>query len=319
VFRRLAGELERASDQSPALALNANHRSSAELVAFFNAFFPGVFGPAERDFEARFSEVRTSKSPTQDAPPATEFHLLEPPDPESAEADEQDVSLATAEARAAAARIASGAAAGEFAFADVCVLFRSTTRQHEYERAFRERGIPYQAADPRGLFAEGPANDIYAVLRLCLFPQDRNAYAALLRSPFVRLGDESLARILLDERRDSFPEDAPAAWFSCGADAARYRRGAELYRSVRADVDLTGVSDLVSRLWYDEGYLASLMTENRAAENVDHFDKLYALALDADRRGCPWRPSWTSWLPSWAATRKSRATRPRKPEPAPCA
>ena len=289
VFRRLSGELERAAGSSPALFLNANHRSSPELVAFFNALFPGVFGPAERDFEARFADVVSLKTPVADADafPAAEFHLLEPPDPEDEESEENEVSLAAAEARAAAARIAAGVEAGEFAYSDVAVLFRSTSKQHEYERAFRERGIPYQASDPRGLFAEGPANDLYAVLRLCLFPQDRNAYAALLRSPFVRLGDESLARVLLDEHRAPFPEDAPSSWFSSASDAARFRRGGRIFSSIRADADLVGASELVARLWYDEGYLASLLSSGRASESADHFEKMYALALDADRRRIP--------------------------------
>jgi len=193
-------------------------------------------------------------------------------------------SPAAADACAAAARLRRGADSGEFAYAEVAVLFRSTSHQHEYEKAFRAYGIPYQASDPRGLFSEAPANDLYSVLRLCLFPQDRNAYAAVLRSPFVRLGDESLARILLDERREPFPADAKREWFSSETDAARFARGAALYASVRAQADLTGIAEIAARLWYDEGYRAALLESGRAAESADHFEKLYSLALDADRR-----------------------------------
>ncbi|MFA6508573.1 MAG: 3'-5' exonuclease, partial [Treponemataceae bacterium] len=288
VFRRLSGELDRAVGKPTALSLNFNHRSSAELVAFFNAIFPGVFGLAEKDFEARFSVVDTLKEQNIDekTTPAVEFHILEPLEGDD-DSDDEDISAATAEAFAAASRIVEGVALQEFAFSDIAVLFRSTSRQHEYERAFRVFGVPYQAADPRGLFAEGPANDLYAALRLCLFPQDRNAYAALLRSPFIRLGDESLARVLLDERRDPFPDDAPETWFTSEADAVRYKRGTELCKTIRENADLIAISELISRLWYDEGYHASLLNEGIERGGIDHFEKLYALALDADRRRLP--------------------------------
>ncbi len=286
VFRRLSGELERAAGKQAALELDYNHRSSADLVAFFNAFFPGVFGSAEREYEARFSAVRTLKEcGDEDSAPAVEFHLHEPAGAEDDDADALPASAA--EAEAAAARLEAGVAAGEFSYGEIAVLFRSTSHQHEYERAFRARGIPFRAADPRGLFAEGPANDLYAALRFALFPRDRNAYAAFLRSPFVALGDESLARVLLDERRDPFPEDAPTAWFSSASDARRFARGSEIHQALRRDADLSGAADLVARLWYDEGYRARLVELGRTQEGDDHFEKLRALALDADRRRIP--------------------------------
>ena len=285
VFRKLSDELDRASGKSSELKLSFNHRSSAELVAFFNAVFPGVFGEALHDFEARFSAINTKKK-LEGGGTAVEFHIADPAKA-AGDSESQTMDKAEAEARAAARRIRSGVDSKEFTYGEVAVLFRSTTRQHEYERAFRAHGIPFQAADPRGLFADGPANDLYAAFRLCLFPQDRNAYAALLRSPFIRLGDESFARVMLDERRDPFPDDPPAAWFASGTDQRRFERGAELYRSLRKDADLMGISELVSRLWYDEGYRAALLSRQRSRTSLDHFEKLYALALDADKRRIP--------------------------------
>jgi ATP-dependent exoDNAse (exonuclease V) beta subunit len=123
---------------------------------------------------------------------AVEFHLLVrgSENEDAVDEDDAELSAAASEAFAAARRIALGVAKDDFAYSDVAVLFRSTSRQHEYERAFRLLDVPFVAADPRGIFAEGPASDIYAMLAWRSFPatapRTRRA-----RSPFVRLGDDS--------------------------------------------------------------------------------------------------------------------------------
>jgi superfamily I DNA/RNA helicase len=63
------------------------------------------------------------------------------------------------EAIAVANRIVEGISRGEFSLGDVALLFRTTTNQNVYERIFRQVGIPFAAADPRGLYSEGPANE----------------------------------------------------------------------------------------------------------------------------------------------------------------
>jgi len=284
VFRRLAAEL----GHEP-LALRTNYRSSPELVVFFNALFPGVFGQPTADYEADFAAIGLKAAAAADTPgPAVpvEFHLYEAGGPgENAEDEESAlVSAADAEALAAARRLESGVAAGEFAYADVAVLFRSTTHQGAYERQFRRLGIPFVAADPRGIFLEGPANDYYALLRLCLFPTDRNAYATVLRSPFTGLGDDAFARIMLDGQRLPFPDDAPDDWFADQADLRRFEQGRTLYRELRRRVDTEGIAPILAFLWYQAGYRAVIMDDSAARSCLEHFEYLYALALDADRR-----------------------------------
>ncbi|MDR2518313.1 MAG: UvrD-helicase domain-containing protein, partial [Spirochaetaceae bacterium] len=204
---------------STALTLSANYRSAPLLAAFFNALFPGVFGSAgdpmekRENFEAAFSPMRTALDTggreeikkTEEAPVEVFLQEMRKEGKEGKEGEERggeggedgDEADETegqgtgqalkeiGEALAIAARIRSGVGRKEFGFGDVAVLFRNTTSQSGYERVFRDAGIPFSAVDPRGLFLEAPAHDFYAILRLSLFPLDRNAYAAVLRSPFA--------------------------------------------------------------------------------------------------------------------------------------
>lgn len=302
VFRRLAGELSRS------LTMGTNYRSTPALVGLFNALFPGVFGEAREPYEAAFRPIgagplRSDAAATAgpDAYPPMEIHLLETSTARDdgveegadsgapgAAAGADAVSKADAEALAAARRVAAGAESGEFAYSDVAVLFRTTTNQGAYERAFRAAGIPFAAADPRGVFTEAVANDFYALFRLALFPTDRNAYGTVLRSPFVRLGDDAFVRIMLDALKEGgtepFPQEAQESWFVREADRRRYAQGAALYAMLRTQADRRGIADLTAELWYGWGYRAVLLEEERAASCLEHFELLYDLALDADRR-----------------------------------
>ena len=298
VFRKLSDELAKSVSTPTALELSINYRSSPKLITFFNALFPLVFGPAEHDYEARYSPIawegNSAKTADEEpAWPAVELHLYEAreEDTENDGDDEPDailsadvLSASATEAFAAAMRIKTGVSAGEFTYGDVAVLFRSSTKQNEYERAFRMLDIPYTATDPRGVFAEAPINDIYNVLRLALFPGDRNAYAAMLRSPFVGIGDDTLARILLDDGRSPFPSNQKAELFTNPDDMRRFAHGRSLYEYVVQKKDLQGIAELSSRLWYDGGYRSSLLENPKMAICLNHFEQFFELALDADRR-----------------------------------
>jgi ATP-dependent helicase/nuclease subunit A len=296
VFNGLSDELARGpapevsetglSIRSASLTLSTNYRSTAELVSFFNALFPGVFGEAKKLFEAKFSPMLSRKE-KQDSFMPVEVYIQELR--RSAVSDdevnsEEESAKEAGEALAAARRIIAGVKDKEFTFGDVAVLFKSTAHQNEYEKTFRQAGIPFSAADPRGLFSEAPANDFYAILRLSLFPMDRNAYATVLRSPFVNLGDESVFRIMLEKPDTPFPADLNEQWFTNPAEKARYVHGAEVFHALCAMLDLYGIASAFAYLWYESGYRTYLLYNEAARDLLEHFEYLYALALDADKR-----------------------------------
>jgi ATP-dependent helicase/nuclease subunit A len=271
-----------------ALSLSTNYRSTAELVAFFNALFPGVFGEAHKPYEARFSAMLTKKE-KHEGVDAVEVYIQEVQRTAAVSDDDTDdeheqSGKEAGEALAAARRIIDGVKAKQFAFGDIAVLFKSTAHQNEYEKTFRLAGIPFSAADPRGLYCEGPANDMYAILRLALFPMDRNAYATVLRSPFVKLGDESVFRIMLEKPETPFPERYPEKWFPNPAEKARYLHGSDVFNELLAMVDLRGIAPVLAYLWYESGYRSYLLYDPQSRDLLEHFEYLYAMAMDADKR-----------------------------------
>jgi ATP-dependent exoDNAse (exonuclease V) beta subunit len=294
VFRGLSEEL------GGFLELNINYRSTPELIEFYNSLFPGVFGTPEHAFEAEFRGINAAAREAENPPDTAagvnaspvELFLREEEKPDSKTESDTEQSFTPVpwrwgEALAAAERVYRLVKDGEAAWGDIALLFRSTTHQADYERVFRQAGIPFTTSDPRGVYTEGPANDFYALLRLCLFPQDSNAYGAVLRSPFCAVGDETFLRIMLE--RDAlpgpFPEEAPVSWFQDEADNARYTRGREIYEGARQKADREGIGVILAWLWYETGYQAFLAADSGKQPGLDHFEYLYSLALDADSQG----------------------------------
>lgn len=80
-------------------------------------------------------------------------------------------------------------------YGDCAVLLPATTAFRFYERAFRERGIPYTVASGRGFYANREVVDAVLVLRVVANAHDDLALVALLRSPAAGVSDDGLARL----------------------------------------------------------------------------------------------------------------------------
>ena len=77
-------------------------------------------------------------------------------------------------------------------YGDCAILVPATTALRFYERALRERGVPYRVATGRGFYGAREVVDAVLLLEVAAAPHDDLALTALLRSPAVGLSDETL-------------------------------------------------------------------------------------------------------------------------------
>ncbi len=299
VFRSLSGDLGAA--KMP--VLGTNYRTETPLLELFNLIFPRVFRDPEGfpdsrlpPYEAGFSPIGTSRD-TAALDPSLDAVLVAKS--RSGDGGEEALSPAETEAAEVASRIVELIASGypvrgddgarPVEADDIAILFRSGGHQHLFEYYLREFGIAYQTENLRGLFADAPVNDIYALLRLAVFPSDSTAYAMLLRSPLVGIGDEGFARALLartaEEEAGTGPFDESAEEGMSEADRAQFTRGRALYLDIQKDADRVPIAELVSRVWYGAGYRYSLLTEPALERYASLYDYFFELARQADARG----------------------------------
>ncbi len=166
---------------------------------------------------------------------------------------------------------------------DIAVLMYRTTRQGEYEEMMRRFGIPYTADSVRSLYLDAPANDIYSVLQVCVHPDDRHAYAAFLRSPFVGVSDDGLIRILASRARPG--EELDSELGLSQADSEVYRRACGLLHRVSQRLDDVPLDEVIRHLWYREGYRYLLLYHPANHTFLEHYDYLCELAREHEADG----------------------------------
>lgn len=301
VFRTLAQEL----GEQDMPRLDTNYRTESPLLALFNTLFPAIFlngamqsGTDIPLYEARYVPIKPFRN-TAGVTPFAEIMISFKPGPDDDDEDTPDQHEAEAEAvaRKIARLVESGYPVrdGETVRPvrndDIAILFRSSGRQYLYERYLRQYGIPSQSESLSGLFSDAPVNDLYCLLRLAVFPEDNIAYATLLRSPFVAVGDEAFTAAMLDrcsgneEAAEPFGEKTLNAL--SGRDREQFLRGQTLYRETCARADRIPISSLVSNLWYQWGYRYSLITNPSITQFTELHDYFFELARQADERNEP--------------------------------
>ncbi len=291
VFKKLKDEIVSAGGTF--ISLNRNYRSEPSLIDFFNSFFLTVFEKADAPYEAVFESLET-RDPAEGITPQLEFHYK----PYEEERAPEILDSTETEAYHTALTIRSIVENGKLmipgeegsprpaGYSDIALLMRSTVKQIMYEKYFRKLNIPFTVDSVRALFMEAPVNDLYNFLQLLVYPDDRSAYAALLRSPFLNLNDDVSTFILMrKESAFALPEEMYNDIFPEKDDLERYLKGKHLYHRLMGLRDRVPKSSLIRILWYESGYRYLLM-KNRLYEGyLEYYDYLEELADRSDAAG----------------------------------
>ncbi len=212
-------------DSAP-LELTHNFRSDPEVVKVVNRICEPLMAERAADLAAETPEARVEYAELRPARPASGVAGVEWLEATGASANPRR----ELEAERVAARIRELVDGGAMiispegderprpcAYKDIALLFRSRHLEH-YERALQRYGIRYYLAGEAGMTGRQEILDFLTVLRLVENPRDDLRAFAFLRSPYVGLRDEVIARIRLDGRRDTLLRQA-----------RRYLEGGEWY------------------------------------------------------------------------------------------
>jgi len=333
VFRNLKNSFPRGN-----IELETNYRSQPALIAAFNTLFGGASYPpsakripnapsiffkdtaAEQEAEQAPSEVpdyeamyHTVLAPeNDDVVPSYEprihfafFDKDSAPQQDDDSSDEAEPLLSADETEAAwvANKIKSliKGADGRKPVkpGDIAILFRTYSKQPTFERMLLQAGVPYNCEVVKGFFTDGPVNDLFAFLRLCIYPGDRLSYTTLLRSPFVQLSVAETEAVLsasslgaekspleqTNQQQSSTetnlftPQEAAVL---SGASALRFTQAGAFFADISAFSKTAPVANTVSRLWYELGYRYETLWNKRVEMYNTLYDRVFELARQAD-------------------------------------
>ncbi|OJF77509.1 MAG: hypothetical protein BKP49_00515 [Treponema sp. CETP13] len=176
----------------------------------------------------------------------------------------------------------------EYKASDFAILFRSLSKQFLYEKHLRRLNVPYVTETIKDFFGDAPVNDIYNLLRIVVYPQDAKAFGAVLRSPFVKLSVAGLATCLVATKEDTTKEILYTSQNGSnllGEEREKYYEGLERYQTLCAQAHELSCADLLSKLWYNEGYRFECSWNLDVSLFAELYDYLFELARLVDQEG----------------------------------
>ncbi len=191
-------EKEKNFAASPAgirIPLAENYRSEPGVIGFINSFFETLWREDGIPFEpllATRPHVESGSKVDWIALPAGE--------------DENAEDLRIREACALACHVRRLVDEEGFSYKDIACLFRATSDIHLYEYEFRRADIPYFVVSSGGFYAQPEIKDCISFLSVLENPRRDIPLAAVLRSPFFQVSDDTLfwlARRAKQEKRET--------------------------------------------------------------------------------------------------------------------
>ena len=297
VFKNLGEELGKVG--GVAFSLDTNYRSEPSLIELFNRIFPQVMSNGGEPYEADFTSLG-SRKPTEGIEPTCTL-LVKPfvkkdkgSDKGQEQDEEENAASSDAEAVAVATLMVRMLTTDEYLIpsddgprrprpSDMALLMRSTGNQLSFEKAFRKYSIPYTLQAARSLMLEAPANDLYALLQLTLYPSDKLSYMCVLRSPFCNISDEGVYAALTYYATCSQPfTEGPSLGEE---DLIRYGGCSSFFSHLCKKVETGTLSEIVQFLWYESGYYLSLASKPEYQMYLEHFTFFHRLAQVKEGQG----------------------------------
>jgi ATP-dependent helicase/nuclease subunit A len=313
-----------ATPRSLRVDLNANFRSTKEILDFVNKVFGKImtasFARIDYDESAELKPAAESKSAKGTT---VEFHILDEKDKDEdeekaetiAEANKNTFSSRQRQAAAIALRIKQmvGAETGKPEFQiydklkgvkrgveyrDIVVLMRSLAKKaNDYVEIFRLAGVPVSCQATAGYFETTEITDVLCLLKVLDNPQRDIELAAVLRSPFFKISDTELAKIKVHSKKDAPCKNfygCVAGFCESGSDvklAEKLKKTLEQiekWRSVARDGRL---ADLIWHIYRQTGFLSLVSAMPGGQARRANLLKLHERAIQfegfASRTGRP--------------------------------
>lgn len=300
VFKKLHDEFSKNKTAN----LDINYRTEDALIQFFNLIFKNIFIDKKKyddlklsdtdkkflEHEANFSKIHSFRKTKHVYPSVNLFvacnnlndgdMYLNAHDAESYMIAQQISQMIRDKVCVRAKDKDGNEVARPCRYSDFAILFRVTTHQSSVEKFLRLSDIPYKTVQQKGIFTDAPINDMIALIRLALHPDDSFTYAQILRSPFSKLDDTEIAQVLLQDNL-SDPFVVTVNGFKTATldklDALR-----ELFLRVAQYTKENTCAEIISKLWYDEGYRYVILHNKNYHRYLELYDYLFEIARQCD-------------------------------------
>lgn len=188
---------------------------------------------------------------------------------------------------------------GKLNYSAFAILDKSRTGRHQVVKWLNKFGIPFTVDSQSHIFEEAPVNDIYNYLRVCVYPSDAAAFAALLTSPFVNLNQNAveivLASLKPQDKNEGYTafelnEKLEKALSKYPQELNKYKKAVSSFIQNRQNFLGQKITDSIAQLWQEQSYYFETLTDTKANLLAEQFDLLFEVArtCDEDSKSLAW-------------------------------
>jgi len=160
-----------------------------------------------------------------------------------------------------------------YRYSDILILLRRTKHQSALEQALRHADIPYTLGGKgRGLFARQETRDVSLFLNVLANPQDALSLVGFLRSPWVGLSDETIAKLAWSEEG-----------FSVGRLLENHSQKTDIVERYREKIGTHLASELVRMLIDETGFDALQAGLPRGPQRLANLRKVLDWLRETER------------------------------------
>lgn len=261
------------------ITFKENFRSREPIIEFVNESFSTAF---VSELEARSGPLVAGATFTKKDGPFVELILAKGEDANKAR---------ELEAETLARRIVELVESGAFSYGDFALLFRATTNIKIYERALAQANLPFYVVSGRGLFNAREVVDLVNLLKVIFNPRDDIALAAVLRSPFVGLKDDTLLAISApgngEENRRPVVQAltiAASGEHTLPEERAKVCRFLEQLEDLREGKDRLAVWELMGMALDTTGYLRCVLLDQEGKRKYANLRQVIQFCRELDRK-----------------------------------
>ncbi len=314
VFRKLSDDFKDGN-----LQMTNNYRSHPALIASFNTIFGGIEYPPSTNhfeelkpslnsvffndsqdktlipnYEAIYKNVTLSDSVIEEIKNEPAEKLYAPHihiarySKETDNDSEENIIEKNIESEWIANKIqeltTTGVNGKKFEYSDIAILYKTYNNQEELERVLLNHSIPYNTEQICGLYSDGPVNDIFSFIRLCVFENDILTYSQVLCSPFVNLSYQEANAIVL---KNELPFTTDAENILSKTSLKRYNDAKLLFEEIKEDCQTLPITQIITKLWYEQGYRYETMLNTKVQMYSKMYDLIFELANQYEQKNIP--------------------------------
>ncbi|MGA9116010.1 MAG: UvrD-helicase domain-containing protein [Bacteroidota bacterium] len=276
VFQGVRRRIREAAGPGADLLLEESFRPLRDVAAFVNLVFaPLMSGTSDllHPEEVSYDPIRCAR----EGGGTGSVEIVLAPDPRQGEGP----SAGDLIARRLLLLAAGGETGDPIPFGDMAILLRTRSALPGIEDGLIRHGIPHLVTGGVGYFQTQGIQDFCGYLRFLLDPEDDQALAGILRSPFFTVSDEELFELSLDR-------EAKSLWMCLreGATATESLSRAErILEEHLRECPRLQMAEIIERVVRDTDYRAVAGGLARGDQDLANLRKLAALARRHDERG----------------------------------